>query len=121
MEPENLTPPDADGVRLENLLRASAPPELSDDGFSARVLASLPVSAAGDARSVRTGLWAIAGAAAGLAVILAAGGGRFDTSGLDNLLSGASNALGGIIGQPVAIVALAFVAYFLAESYEAFE
>jgi hypothetical protein len=121
MEPENLTPPDADGIRLEKLLRASAPPELPDDGFSARVLASLPVSAAGDARSVWTVLWALAGAAAGLAVVLGAGGGRVETSGLDILLSGAGNALGGIIGQPVAIAALAVVAYFLAESYEAFE
>jgi anti-sigma factor RsiW len=61
MEPANLNPPPERDPGLEALLRTAAP-SISDDGFSARVLAALPPKATPDRSRV---WWCVAGAVAG--------------------------------------------------------
>jgi hypothetical protein len=74
MESENLNPGDPRDSRLEDLLRASAPAALPDDGFAGRVLAALPRSSPVPWRARESVIVTLAGAA-GLMFALAAGGG----------------------------------------------
>ena len=66
MEPSALNSSDEDELRLKALLR-DAVPELPDDGFSARVVASLPTRATVGVKSYR-GWFVMAGLVAGLTV-----------------------------------------------------
>jgi len=107
MEPSNLNPRDPDDIRLESLIRASASPELPDAGFSSRVVAGLPKSAGSARWWTQRNFFMIAGAGAGLAVALLAGGSPAAVSDIGPILSSAIASLSSVIDQPGAIIALA--------------
>src|ERR1700690_2994888 len=110
MEPEGLTPDHPDDVRLEALLRASAPQELPDNGFSARVLAELPLEEPEGAWWRRRNTFLVAGAVAGFAVVLASGGTRPAVATINTSLAGALSSLAGILSQTGVMLALAGIA-----------
>lgn len=67
MEPNDLNSPSSDDPQLEAWLRASAAlPPLPDNGFTSRVVATLPVTTA--QRSTQRMWFCVAGALVGLAV-----------------------------------------------------
>jgi hypothetical protein len=99
-----MNPHEPDDADLESRLRASASPSLADDGFTTRVLASLPPS------TPKTSWWRVhgrfiaVGAAAGLASTVAI------LPSFDKDLSGATDTLVSLLREPGAIVALAVIA-----------
>jgi hypothetical protein len=114
MEPEHLTPGDSEDIRLERLLRASAPAELPDAGFSRRVLAGLPGGSVGAAWWRSPVVFVLGGAAAGMAVILLSGGWSAGLAGAGPSLSRAVAAFSTMLDQPGVIVALGVAAAALA-------
>lgn len=67
MEPNDLNPPPPDDAHVEAWLRSSAAlPPLPDDGFTSRVVATLPVPAA--RRFTQRTWFCVTGALVGLAV-----------------------------------------------------
>lgn len=67
MEPADLNSRAPDDAQLERLLRHAAPP-LTDDGFSARVVAALPASQPAPREWLRPAL-CLGGALAGVAIV----------------------------------------------------